>query len=253
MTGVNKQPRLRMYSDLAGWWPLLSPPSHYVEEAADLLPDILETSDRPPETLLELGSGGGSLAYHFKHRLRMTLTDISPDMLANSRTTNPECEHIVGDMTALDLGRVFDVVLIHDAIMYATTPEAVKATLQTAARHCRGGGAIVVVPDHVRETFQPEVETGGEDGSDGRGLRYIQWTWDPDPADTTYEVAYGFLLRDANGRVTFEGEQQHIGLFRREDWLAWLREAGFTPRLRTDPWNRDVFAGIKVDVQEGQR
>ncbi|NJO35626.1 MAG: hypothetical protein HC869_23680 [Rhodospirillales bacterium] len=24
---------LRMYSELAHWWPLLSPPSHYVEEA----------------------------------------------------------------------------------------------------------------------------------------------------------------------------------------------------------------------------
>ncbi|GEM_PF-2748116 len=26
-----------LYTELASWWPLLSPPSHYVEEAADLL------------------------------------------------------------------------------------------------------------------------------------------------------------------------------------------------------------------------
>jgi len=243
MTGAEAQPRLRMYSDLAAWWPLLSPPSHYVEEAADLLPDLLETPDRPPETLLELGAGGGSLAHHFKDRLRLTLTDLSPEMLAMSRRVNPECEHLAGDMRSLGLGRLFDVVLIHDAIMYATTAEAVRATLQTAARHCRDGGAVVVVPDHVRETFEPAVETGGEDGPDGRGLRYIQWTWDPDPADTTFEVAYGFLLRDADGRVTIEGEQQQEGLFARGDWLAWLQAAGCTPRVRTDPWKRDVFAG----------
>ena len=64
-SSAGEQPRLRMYSDLAAWWPLLSPPSHYVEEAADLLPDIMESPDRRPETMLELGCGGGSLACHF--------------------------------------------------------------------------------------------------------------------------------------------------------------------------------------------
>ncbi|MGI9042168.1 MAG: hypothetical protein ACR2HK_13905 [Gemmatimonadales bacterium] len=50
----------RMYDDLAGWWPLLSPPSEYVEEAADLLPRLPRASGSQPATLLELGSGGGS-------------------------------------------------------------------------------------------------------------------------------------------------------------------------------------------------
>jgi ubiquinone/menaquinone biosynthesis C-methylase UbiE len=40
------------------------------------------------EALLELGSGGGSLAYHLKPHFQLTLTDISPAMLAvNSRQT----------------------------------------------------------------------------------------------------------------------------------------------------------------------
>jgi SAM-dependent methyltransferase len=234
-----------MYSDLATWWPLLSPPSHYGEEAADLLPDILETPDRTPETLLELGAGGGSLAHHFKGRLRLTLTDISPQMVAINRSVNPECEHLVGDMTALDLGRQFDVVLIHDAIMYATTPGAVQATLRTAARHCRPGGAVVVVPDFVRETFAPKVHTGGEDGPDGRALRFIEWVWDPDASDTTCEVAYGFLMRDRDGRVSFDADRQQVGCFARADWLTWLRQAGFDARSRIDPWARDIFVGVR--------
>ena len=114
--------RLRLYSDLAAWWPLMSPPSHYVEEAEDLLPMLLAAPDAPPRTLLELGAGGGSLAFHLKDHFRLTLSDRSPDMLAVSRATNPECEHLLGDMRALDLGRNFDLVLIHDAIMYATDP-----------------------------------------------------------------------------------------------------------------------------------
>jgi hypothetical protein len=237
---------LRLYSELASWWPLLSPPSHYVEEAADLLPLLVGAPDeQPARTLFELGSGGGSLAYHLKGHFTLTLTDRSPDMLAVNRGVNPECEHILGDMRSLDLGREFDRVLVHDAIMYATDPEAVRATLSTAARHCRAGGIVVVVPDHVRETFAPGMETGGEDGADGRGLRFLEWTWDPDPTDHTYEAAFAFLLREADGQVRVELDRHHCGCFRRADWLAWFDEAGLRPRIYFDPWKRDVFIGVK--------
>jgi SAM-dependent methyltransferase len=196
-------------------------------------------------TLLELGSGGGSLASHLKHHFALTLTDRSPEMLAVNARVNPECEHIAGDMTSLDLGRQFDRVLVHDAIMYATEPDAVRATLRTAARHCRPGGRVIVVPDCVRETFEPETEHGGEDAPDGRGLRYLMWTWDPDPSDATFEVDFAFLLRDADGLVTVESDHHREGCFPRADWLTWFEEAGLRTRIHRDPWNRDVFIGVK--------
>src|SRR5690348_11772483 len=121
---------MRLYSSLASWWPLISPPSDYFEEAADLLTRVPQPT--PGATLLELGSGGGSLAFHLKRHYRATLTDRSSDMLDVSRSINPECEHILGDMRSLRVGREFDVVLIHDAIMYATTPADVAACLDTA-------------------------------------------------------------------------------------------------------------------------
>jgi hypothetical protein len=52
-------------------------------------------------------------------------------------------------------------------------------------------------------------------------------------------------MREADGRVHFDGETQRHGLFARADWLAWLREAGFEPRVRADPWKRDVFICLK--------
>jgi SAM-dependent methyltransferase len=235
----------RLYDDLAGWWPLLSPPSEYVDEAADLLPRLGMAAGSRPTSLLELGAGGGSLASHLKRHFRLTLTDRAPAMLAVSRALNPECEHLIGDMRSLRLGREFDVVLIHDAIMYATDQAAVRATLRTAAIHCRPGGTVAILPDHVRETFAPETDHGGHDAADGRGLRYLEWFWDPDPTDDTYTVDYAFLLRAVDGTVTVEHDRHVEGLFGRAQWLEWLGEAGLPARAEGDPWGRDVFIATR--------
>jgi SAM-dependent methyltransferase len=241
---MGQQPRL--YTELAHWWPLFSPPVHYVEEAADVLPTLLDAPDSPPRTLLELGSGGGSLASHLKAAFTMTLTDRSEQMLDVSRGVNPECEHLQGDMRTLDLGRQFDVVMIHDAIMYLTDGPSLRAAFATAYRHCRPGGAVVILPDCVAETLEPRTEDGGEDGDDGRALRWLEWVWDPQANDTTFDVAYSFLFRDPDGTVSVDMDRHTCGVFPRACWLEWLRAAGFQDvRSRLDPWNRDVFIGQK--------
>ena len=242
---VMTKPQGRFYDELAEWWPLFSPPSHYVEEADDLLGRLAPAIDRGASTLLELGSGGGSLASHLKGRFRLTLTDVSPGMLAVSRVVNPEAEHVAGDMRSLRLGRQFDVVLVHDAVMYATTPAEVQATLATAAAHCRSGGTVIVLPDCVRETFAPGTDCGGEDGTDGRGFRYLEWHWDPDPGDDTIVVDYAFVMRSAGGDVRVEHDRHVEGLFARAQWAAWLRGAGLHAASDIDPWGRDVFLAVK--------
>jgi SAM-dependent methyltransferase len=240
-----------MYDDLAAWWPLLSPPAEYEAEAADLLPRLRPVPGAHSATLLELGAGGGSLAFHLKRHFRLTLTDVSPAMLAVSRAVNPECEHLLGDMRSLRLGRQFDHVLIHDAIMYATEPAAVQATLHTAAIHCREGGTVAVLPDFVRETFDPGTDHGGHDDADGRGLRYLEWAWDPDPTDDTYQVEYAFLLRARDGTVTAAHDRHVEGLFARDRWLRWFAEAGIPARSSLDPWGRDVFVGTRRGAADG--
>lgn len=230
-----------LYFDLAPWWPLFSPPKPYVEEAADLIP-ILEDGTRDARrTLLELGAGGGSLAFHLKPHFVLTLTDRSTPMLDVSRAVNPECEHLVGDMTSLRLGRTFDRVLVHDAITYATTPDAVRATIRTAVAHCKPGGLIVVMPDHVRETFTASDDSGGEDAADGRGLRYVEWSWDQDPDDQVHESAFAFILREADGQVRHVLDLHQCGLFSRDEWLSWFAAEGLVTRVHHDEWQRDVF------------
>jgi trans-aconitate methyltransferase len=166
-------PRHRFYSDLAEWWPLISPPEEYEEEAA-FVASMLRMADPPTRTVLELGSGGGSNAFYLKRDFEMTLVDLSDGMLAVSRQLNPECEHLLGDMRTLRLGRTFDAVFVHDAIDYMTTEAELRQAVTTAYEHCRAGGAAVLVPDNIAENFLPETEHGGHDAPDGRGARYLQ-------------------------------------------------------------------------------
>lgn len=235
----------RFYQELSEWWPLFSPPSHYVEEAADLLRRLAPLPPPRTATMLELGSGGGSLASHLVPQFTLTLTDLSEGMLAQSRLINPGVEHIQGDMRTLRLGRESDYVLVHDAVCYMTELRDLRAAVETAAVHCKRGGTVIVLPDYVTETFTPGTDEGGEDAPDGRGFRYLEWCWDPDPGDTTYIVDYAFLLREANGDVRAVHDRHIEGLFPRATWLETLDAAGLSATTDLDEWGRDVFLARK--------
>ena len=108
----------RLYTDLAEWWPLLSPPEDYAEEAALYLEFLTHALGRAPRSLLELGSGGGHLASQIPADVDLHLVDLAPEMLQASRKLNPQREHCHADMRSLRLARAFDAVLLHDAVMY---------------------------------------------------------------------------------------------------------------------------------------
>jgi SAM-dependent methyltransferase len=244
----DEQPKL--YTELAAWWPLLSAPADYAEEAALYRQTLLKACDPPPRTLLELGSGGGNNASHLKAHFQLTLVDRSPDMLAVSRALNPECEHLAGDLRGVRLGRQFDAVFVHDAIMYMTTADDLRRAMETAFVHCRPAGVALFVPDCVRETFRATTDCGGHDG-DGRSLRYLEWTWDPDPGDTVAQVDFAYLLREGDALVRVVHDQHRFGLFARAEWLRLLTHVGFLPRVlpfthsEVEPGTVEMFLGVR--------
>jgi SAM-dependent methyltransferase len=217
---------MRLYAELAPWYPLLTHPKDYAEEADHIVRLVDAAIEGPATTLLELGTGGGANASYLKSRFACTLTDVSEDMLEVSRALNPECEHVQGDMRSLRLGRTFDALLMHDAIVYMTTEEDLRAAFVTAAEHLRPGGVVVVLPDATRESFKPDTRHGGHDGEDGRSLRYLEWLTDPDPDDSTYEVDYVMALREAGKPLRIEHDRHVEGLFPEETWRRLLGEAG---------------------------
>jgi SAM-dependent methyltransferase len=246
---------MKLYNELASWWPLMSPPFEYVEEAAFYRNTLGSAANRPVKTVLELGSGGGHNASHLKEHFTLTLVDLSPGMLTVSRTLNPECEHHEGDMRSVRLARQFDAVFAHDAICYMTSEDDLRQAIETAFAHCKPDGAALFAPDYLRETFQPGTDHGGHDEG-ARGMRWVEWRWDPNPDDTTYLVDYAYLMREGDGLMHVEHDRHEEGLFTRDTWLQLLREVGFQAKIvplelsEVDDQTLEVFVCIKPSSSE---
>ena len=228
--GAGQPGEYRLYRELADWWPLISPPHEYAQEAAYLAAVLSSTAAVPVREVLDLGSGGGHVAAHIKGRFDLTLVDISADMLAVSRRLNPECRHLRGDMRTARLPRAFDAVLVHDAVDYVTGRRDLARVIETAFAHCRPGGIAVFVPDYVKDDFRDLTGAGGG-GTDpaGRRATFTERTWDPDPSDDWVQAEYEFTLRGADGAVEVIRETHRLGAFGRDTWLRLLAGAGFVP------------------------
>ncbi|HET7014619.1 MAG TPA: class I SAM-dependent methyltransferase [Streptosporangiaceae bacterium] len=247
----------RIYADLADWWPLISPPREYSAESAylaALLDRALgldralrqeqalgqEQTPRGTAEVLDLGSGGGHVAVHLKDKFRLTLVDISEEMLAVSERLVPLAPHVRGDMRSVRLGRTFDAVLVHDAIDYIIGTDDLRLAVETAAAHCRPGGVVLFVPDYVKDTFD-ELIGGGGGGVDeaGRTASFSERTWDPDPGDDWVQADYEFTLRTADGDEKVICESHRLSAFSRETWRIELARAG----LCLDPEGAAARAG----------
>ena len=214
-----------LYAELTPWYHLVDPPEDHADEASCFLDALAGAIAGPSATLLELGAGAGHNACHLKARFTCTLTDIAEPMLALSRTRNPECEHVAGDMRTLRLGRLFDAVLAHDGISYMTSVPDLRAAIETAFIHTRPGGAAIFTPDDVADTFVESAELHERDDGE-RSLRFIEWSWDPVPGDDKARAEYALLMRQG-GEVRMFHDRHETGLFARATWIRLLQEAGF--------------------------
>ena len=168
-----------------------------------------------------------------------------------SRALNPECEHVEGDMRTVRLGRQFDCVFVHDAVVYMTTEADLRRAIETAYVHCKPGGAALFAPDHVRENFRPSTDHGGHDGAGPRLAlsRMDMGSGSCRHARISSTTRTCCARRDGSVRVEWD---RHVeGLFARAEWLRLLSDAGFQPKVvpfdhsELEPGAYEIFAGSK--------
>jgi len=216
----------RLYDEFAHLWVLISDPKDYAPEAAFWKKALRDKLGPGRHEIMKLGVGGGNNLSHLKNEFKATAVDISDKMLDNSRRLNPEVEHLVGDMRTVRLGRKFKAVLIHDAINYMLTEDDLRAAFRTAAEHLDPGGVFITSPDYTTETFVDGVVRHGSGADENTRLVHIEYEFDPDSNDTTYEYLMIYLIRE-KGQLRIEHDRHVGGLFREARWLELIEEAGF--------------------------
>ncbi len=97
-----------------------------------------------PATVLDAGCGTGRVAVELARRgLQVVGVDVDRSMLERARRVSPDVEWIEHDLTDLDLGRTFDVVLMAGNVPLFTAPGTHAALVAGCARHVAFGGALV--------------------------------------------------------------------------------------------------------------
>jgi SAM-dependent methyltransferase len=239
----------RLYTDLAWLWPLWGDATteyaHYGQHVRGLIHQYIR---RSATTLLNIGCGGGKNILNLKHEFSVTGLDLSPTMLAQAQTLNPECTFVHGDMRTFRLGQTFDAVLMDDAISHMDSRADFVAALHTAYLHLNPGGVLVVTPDVTLETFEQNQTTTTAATRNGLDVVFVENMYDPDPGDEQYETTILYLIRD-HGRLRIETEHWTMGLFSLDTWRQVLRTTGF--ELYESPYNPGedrytMFTGVKT-------
>jgi len=132
-------------------------------------------------------------------------------MIEQAKKLNPDVEFHVGDMRTIRLGYKFSAVLIHDAISYMLTEGDLRADFGAAAAHLGPGGVFVTTPDWLKETLRDPFVTHATNSDSNVTLTTLEYTYDPDPADTTVECLMWYVIREgADLRV--ERDRHTLGL-----------------------------------------
>jgi len=224
---VNTSAGGRLYGELSWLWPIISAPSNYLAETASIAEAIRGFATNETATLFNLGCGGGHHDSGLKRYFEVVGVDLSEVMLSLARKLNPEVEYEAGDMRAIRLNRVFDVVTMFDAVNHMTSEEDLFACFQTGAAHLRQGGVLVTIPEVTAESGIQNQTFCSTHRHEDLEVTFAENHYDPDPEDTTFELTLVFLIRQGH-ELSIETDRHTCGVFPRATWWRLLQEAGFT-------------------------
>lgn len=143
-----------------------------------------------PSSVLDVGCGTGRVAIELARRgVEVVGVDLLGSMLATARKLAPEIEWIEHEMSSLELGRTFDVVVMAGNVPLFT-PEGTHAALVAGcARHVAPGGALVSGFQLNRGYGIDDYDAHCAAADLTFEARYATWDQDPFPGDGSYAVS----------------------------------------------------------------
>jgi len=115
-------------------------------EAAGVDPhgEVVFVQDYRPASVLDAGCGTGRVAIELARRgVDVVGVDLDPHLLEAARAKAPGLAWELADVTTVDLGRTFDVVVLAGNVMIFLAPGTEGAALANLGRHVAPGGRLI--------------------------------------------------------------------------------------------------------------
>lgn len=201
--------------------------------------------------ILEVGCGSGRVLLPLARAgYEVWGVDRSPAMLRRARERLQGLLHVrlvESDLTQLDLGRSFPVVLISlNALWHVTTMEGQCEALQVLRRHAADGGIVVLDLSNplsmADRGAQGEVRLRFDRKCDGRQVRGWSAAWD-DEGDQELSLSLTYQDRGPAGDENSAWTAMSLRYLYRSEAELMLRLAGFTPLHVYGDYDLEPFSG----------
>lgn len=151
-----------------------------------------------PTSVLDAGCGTGRVGRELYRRgVDVVGVDLDAEMLETARARCPSVEWIEGDISAISLGRTFDIVLMAGNVINFVIPERRQPALENLVQHVRPAG-LLINGHSIRPDGCPPAKF--EEWAKALDLELVErWsTWDRD--SFTEDSDYGLTVHRLRGR-----------------------------------------------------
>ena len=143
-----------------------------------------------PARVLDAGCGTGRVGIELdRHGVSVVGVDCDASMLATARRLAPGIRWVDEDVTTLDLGEEFDVVVMAGNVPLFTPAGTQGALVAGGARHLAPGGALVLGFQLGRGYELDGLDADAAAAGLVLDSRFATWDRDPFPGDGSYAVS----------------------------------------------------------------
>jgi SAM-dependent methyltransferase len=143
-----------------------------------------------PSSVLDAGCGTGRVAIELaRHGVGVVGVDMDGSMIAEARRRAPGIEWIQADLTTLDLGWTFDVVVLAGNVPLFCPAATRPALVARCAAHVGAGGVLIAGFQLDRGYQLEEFDRASTDSGLVLGARWATWDEESFSPDGDYAVS----------------------------------------------------------------
>lgn len=143
-----------------------------------------------PTSVLDAGCGTGRVAVELaRHGIDVVGVDRIESMIATARSRGPAIDFRVADVTTIDLGRRFDLVVMAGNVPIFAEPGTRTSLVAGCARHLRPDGLLVAGFQLGRGYELDEYDADATAAGLELVERFATWDREPLPEDPDYAVS----------------------------------------------------------------